>query len=80
MSSPLGARFVLGDLVKLGGLSLGLILVDTAVATTVILFVGKAFKLGGRLSSLLAIGTSICGVSAIIAGKGSINADDEDSG
>ncbi|MDT7798753.1 MAG: hypothetical protein QOI78_2186 [Actinomycetota bacterium] len=76
----LGARFVLGDLAKLGGLSLGLILVDMAVATTVILLVGKAFKLGGKLSSLLAIGTSICGVSAIIAGKGSIDADDEDSG
>lgn len=76
----LGARFVLGDLAKLGGFSLGLILVDMAVATTVILLVGKAFRLGGKLSSLLAIGTSICGVSAIIAGRGSIDADDEDSG
>lgn len=76
----LGARFVLGDLAKLGGFSLGLILIDMAVATTVILLVGKAFGLGGKLSSLLAIGTSICGVSAIIAGRGSIDADDEDSG
>lgn len=76
----LGARFVLGDLLKLGGVSLGLILVDMAVATTVILLVGRLFGLGGKLSSLLAIGTSICGVSAIIAGRGSIGADDEDSG
>lgn len=76
----LGARFVLGDLAKLGGFSLGVIVVDMAVATTVILLVGKLFGLGGKLSSLLAIGTSICGVSAIIAGKGSINAKDEDSG
>jgi len=76
----LGARFVLGDLAKLGGFSLGIILIDMAVATTVILLVGKAFGLGGKLSTLLAIGTSICGVSAIIAGRGAIDADDEDSG
>jgi uncharacterized integral membrane protein (TIGR00698 family) len=76
----LGARFVLGDLAKLGGFSLGIILIDMAVATTVILLVGKAFGLNGKLSTLLAIGTSICGVSAIIAGRGAIDADDEDSG
>lgn len=76
----LGARFLLGDLAKLGGFSLGLILIDMAVATTVILLVGKVFGLSGKLSTLLAIGTSICGVSAIIAGKGAIDADDEDSG
>jgi uncharacterized integral membrane protein (TIGR00698 family) len=76
----LGARFLLGDLAKLGGFSLGLILIDMAVATAVILLVGKAFGLSGKLSTLLAIGTSICGVSAIIAGRGAIDADDEDSG
>jgi uncharacterized integral membrane protein (TIGR00698 family) len=76
----LGARFLLGDLAKLGGFSLGLILVDMTVATVVILLVGKAFGLSGKLSTLLAIGTSICGVSAIIAGRGAIDADDEDSG
>jgi uncharacterized integral membrane protein (TIGR00698 family) len=76
----LGARFVLGDLAKLGGFSLGIILIDMAVATVVILLVGKAFGLGPKLSTLLAIGTSICGVSAIIAGRGAIDADDEDSG
>jgi uncharacterized integral membrane protein (TIGR00698 family) len=76
----LGARFLLGDLAKLGGFSLGLILIDMVVATTVILLVGKAFGLSGKLSTLLAIGTSICGVSAIIAGRGAIDADDEDSG
>ncbi|MFC5950487.1 YeiH family protein [Pseudonocardia lutea] len=75
----LGARFLLGDLAKLGGFSLGLILVDMFAATAVILLVGRAFGLGGKLSTLLAVGTSICGVSAIIAGKGAIDADDEDS-
>jgi len=76
----LGARFLLGELAELGGFSLGLILIDMVVATTVILLVGRAFGLGGKLSTLLAVGTSICGVSAIIAGKGAIDADDEDAG
>ncbi|EWM10771.1 putative sulfate exporter family transporter [Kutzneria sp. 744] len=76
----LGARLVLGDLARLGGFSLGVIAIDMAVATIVILLVGKAFGLNARLSTLLAIGTSICGVSAIIAGRGAIDADDEDSG
>ncbi|MFP5020664.1 YeiH family protein [Pseudonocardia phyllosphaerae] len=76
----LGARFLLGELARLGGLSLGLILIDMVVATAVILLVGRAFGLSGKLSTLLAIGTSICGVSAIIAGRGAIDADDEDSG
>ncbi|MFC4949204.1 putative sulfate exporter family transporter [Pseudonocardia sp. GCM10023141] len=67
-------------LARLGGFSLGLILIDMIIATTVILLVGKAFGLGGKLSTLLAVGTSIGGVSAIIAGKGAIDADDEDSG
>ncbi|QEN14259.1 YeiH family protein [Mycolicibacterium sp. ELW1] len=70
----LGARFVLGDIVKLGGISLVQILLDMAIAGTIILLAAKAFGLSGKLGSLLAIGTSICGVSAIVAAKGAIRA------
>ena len=76
----LGARFVLGDIVKLGGLSLVQILLDMAVAGTVIILVARAFGLSGKLGSLLAIGTSICGVSAIVAAKGAIRARNSDVG
>ncbi|WP_405062902.1 YeiH family protein [Kribbella sp. NBC_01505] len=75
----LGARFILGDLAKVGGISLGLILIDGTIAVTTVLLLSKAFKLAPKLGTLLAIGTAICGVSAIIAGKGAIEADDEDS-
>ncbi|MBB4853427.1 putative membrane protein YadS [Mycobacteroides chelonae] len=44
------------------------------VADTIILVAAKWFGLSGKLGSLLAIGTSICGVSAIIAAKGAIRA------
>src|SRR5277367_3769778 len=74
----LGARFVLGDIVKIGALSLVQILVDMTVAGTVIILVARAFGLSGKLGSLLAIGTSICGVSAIVAAKGAIRARNSD--
>ena len=74
----LGARFVLGDIAKLGGTALIQILVDMAVAGTIIIVAARAFGLSGKLGSLLAIGTSICGVSAIIAAKGAIRARNSD--
>jgi uncharacterized integral membrane protein (TIGR00698 family) len=40
---------------------------------------GRIFKLPPKLASLLAVGSSICGVSAIIAAQGAIDADEEDS-
>src|SRR5260221_6999644 len=36
------------------------------------------FRSSGKLGSLLAIGTSICGVSAIVAAKGAIRARNSD--
>jgi uncharacterized integral membrane protein (TIGR00698 family) len=74
----LGSRFVLGDIAKLGATSLVQILVDMAVAGTIILLAARAFGLSGKLGSLLAIGTSICGVSAIVAAKGAIRARNAD--
>lgn len=74
----LGARFVLGDIAKLGAISLVQILVDMTIAGTVIIVAARAFGLSGKLGSLLAIGTSICGVSAIIAAKGAIRARNSD--
>ncbi len=40
---------------------------------------GSAFGLRPKLTSLLAVGSAVCGVSAIIATQGAIEADDEDS-
>lgn len=74
----LGSRFVLGDVLKLGATSLVQILVDMTVAGTIIILAARLFGLSGKLGSLLAIGTSICGVSAIIASKGAIRARNSD--
>jgi uncharacterized integral membrane protein (TIGR00698 family) len=42
-------------------------------------YLGRLFGLKPKLITLLAVGSAVCGVSAIIATKGAIDADDEDS-
>jgi uncharacterized integral membrane protein (TIGR00698 family) len=75
----LGSRFLLGDVLKLGGVSLALVAIEIAVAIAFMTFLGRAFGLRPKLTSLLAVGSAVCGVSAIIATQGAIEADDEDS-
>lgn len=75
----LGARFLIGDVLRLGGLSLGLVFIEIAVSLVFMTLLGRAFKLRPKLITLLAVGSSICGVSAIIATQGAIDADEEDS-
>ena len=41
----LGARFLIGDVTRLGGLSLGLIVIELALALTFMTYLGRVFKL-----------------------------------
>jgi uncharacterized integral membrane protein (TIGR00698 family) len=75
----LGSRFILGDVAKLGSVALVLVVIEIAVSLVFMTWLGKAFGLTPKLTSLLAVGSSICGVSAIIAAQGAIDADDEDA-
>lgn len=75
----LGVRFVLGDVLKLGGISLAAAALELTISIVLMTWLGHVFKLSPKLTSLLAVGSSICGVSAIIAAKGAINAKDEDA-
>jgi uncharacterized integral membrane protein (TIGR00698 family) len=75
----LGARFLLGDVLRLGAVSLVLVAIELALSITFMTWLGRRFKLSEKLISLLAVGSSICGVSAIIATQGAIEADDEDA-
>ena len=75
----LGSRFVLGDVIKLGGVSLALVVIEITVSLAFMTALGRAFGLNPKLTSLLAVGSSICGVSAIIAAQGAIDADEEDA-
>jgi uncharacterized integral membrane protein (TIGR00698 family) len=75
----LGSRFLLGDILKLGGVSLLLVAIEIVGAIAFMTLLGRLFKLKPKLTTLLAVGSAVCGVSAIIATKGAIDADDEDS-
>jgi uncharacterized integral membrane protein (TIGR00698 family) len=75
----LGVRFLLGDVARLGGVSLACVVVELAASIAIMTMLGRAFGLSPKLTSLLSIGASICGVSAIIAAKGAIDADDDDA-
>jgi uncharacterized integral membrane protein (TIGR00698 family) len=75
----LGSRFLLGDVYKLGGVTFGLVAIEIIGSLAFMTFLGRAFGLRPKLTTLLAVGSAVCGVSAIIATKGAIEADDEDS-
>src|SRR6476660_5178855 len=74
----LGARFLVGDLALMGGVSLALVVIELSLAISFMTWLGRAFGLNRNLSALFAVGSSVCGVSAIIATQGAIEADDED--
>jgi len=75
----LGSRFLLGDVLHLGGVSLILVAIEILGALAFMTLLGRLFHLRPKLTTLLAVGSAVCGVSAIIATKGAIDADDEDS-
>ena len=75
----LGARFLLGDVLKLGGISLVLVAIAFVLSLAFMTWLGRAFNLGPKLTTLLAVGSSVCGVSAIIATQGAIDADEQDT-
>ena len=75
----LGSRFILADVLKLGGISLALVVIEISLSLVLMHALGRAFHLTPKLTSLLAVGSAICGVSAIIAAQGAIDADEEDS-
>lgn len=75
----LGSRFLLGDVAKLGGVSLVLVAIEIAGSLAFMTLLGRLFGLKPKLTTLLAVGSAVCGVSAIIATQGAIDADEEDS-
>ena len=73
------AKFILGDVLRIGGMSLGLVAIELVLSLTVMTLLGRIFNLPPKLTSLLAIGSSICGVTAIMAAQGAIDSDEDDT-
>ncbi|MFW5787427.1 MAG: YeiH family protein [Halanaerobiales bacterium] len=70
----LGARVILKDLIEVGPTLLMMIMVFIFFSLICVEFLSSKFGLENRLGSCLASGTSVCGVSAVIATGGAIQA------
>lgn len=74
----LGIRLGLGDVLRLGIVGIPLILFCLAGAILVTRWLGNYLGLSPRLSVLIAVGTSICGATAIVATGPAIEAREEE--
>lgn len=74
----LGIRLSLGEAGRIGLRSLPIIIGCVAVALIVVTWVSVRAGLTARLGTLIAVGTSICGATAIVATAPAIDADDDE--
>jgi uncharacterized integral membrane protein (TIGR00698 family) len=75
----IGARFLLGDMLHIGGQAMLLVFIELVLSLSVMTLLGRLFGLRPKLTSLLAMGSSICGVTAIMAAQGAIDPEEEDT-
>jgi uncharacterized integral membrane protein (TIGR00698 family) len=74
----LGIRLTFFDVFRLGAYGVPIVLLCIAGALIVTTRINSWLKLPARLGTLIAVGTSICGVSAIVATGPAIDAKDEE--
>jgi uncharacterized integral membrane protein (TIGR00698 family) len=74
-----GAQFLMQSVLHIGGLSLLLVAIELILSLSVMTLLGRIFQLPPKLTSLLAIGSCICGVTAIMAAQGAIEPEEEDT-
>jgi len=63
----LGSQYLLRDLIKLGTISIIIMVIMVFGGALIFTFMGRWFKMGDSMTALLAAGFSMCGVSACIA-------------
>ena len=74
----LGIRLSIFDVFRLGALGVPIVVLCVAGALFIITGVSRWLRLPERLGTLIAAGTSICGVSAIVATGPAIDAEEEE--
>lgn len=74
----LGARLSLADILSTGLGAISVLVVDILLVLTVTLVLGRAMGMSPRLSTLIGVGTAICGNTAIIATAPVVKADDRE--
>jgi uncharacterized integral membrane protein (TIGR00698 family) len=74
----LGIRLSLGEVGAIGLKSLPVIIGAVLAALLIVTYFGRKLGLSGRLGTLIAVGTSICGATAIVATAPAIGAHDDE--
>ncbi len=74
----LGIRLGLLDILKVGVIGIPLIIACIVISILFVNYFCKLFGVPSKIGSLIAVGTSICGASAIVATSPAINADKEE--
>lgn len=74
----LGIRLSFFEILRLGGSSLLIIITCIILALFLVIKLSERFEVPSRLATLIAIGTAICGNSAIVAASPVIKAKDEE--
>ncbi|WP_344927351.1 putative sulfate exporter family transporter [Saccharopolyspora gregorii] len=74
----LGLQLAVGQVLGLGAATLGVVVAVVVVGVLGTVLIGRALGLPPGLSVLVAVGSSICGASAIAAVEGVVEREDED--
>ncbi len=75
----LGIRLTIFDVFKLGAFGVPIVILCILGALLFTTWINKRLNLPQRLGALIAVGTSICGVTAIVATSPAIDAEEEES-
>jgi uncharacterized integral membrane protein (TIGR00698 family) len=75
----LGFRLSLGEIVRIGGPALAVVLVSTFASLVFAWWLAKRLGIGEKLGVLLGVGGSICGASAVIAADSVVQSERQDS-
>lgn len=74
----MGIRLSFFDVLKIGGIGIPIVVLSIATGLFVSTYATRLMKLSERLGSLIAVGTGICGASAIVATAPTIEATEEE--
>ncbi len=75
----MGIRLSLLSVLRIGAVAVGLVLVCITAALALTVFLSRKVGISPKLGTLIAAGTSICGVSAIVATAPAIEADEAET-
>lgn len=75
----LGFRLSLGEIVRIGGPALAVVVVSTFAALAFGVWMGRRLGLSPKLATLLSVGGAICGASAVVAADSVVQAEKRES-